>query len=176
MTRGRKPIYTPEEAELRTAYYKQRRSAKYRDIEWLFTFEEWLALWLASGKLDQRGLRKDQYVMARKGDVGPYSVSNVEICTASENGAQRGTNGRSFSGPRATARGWYYVKCNTLNPYVAQACGTRIGAFPTEEAALAARQAFVDAYQRGSVSADPAPGSSVVHPADGHFFDQNGQP
>jgi hypothetical protein len=79
----------------REAYNKQKRNAlKRKDrngdpIEWLFTFETWLEIWLKSGKWHQRGNRRGQYCMARFGDVGPYSPDNVEIKTVGENHIER---------------------------------------------------------------------------------------
>jgi hypothetical protein len=75
----------------RDAYSTQKSNAlKRKDrngnpIEWLFTFESWLDLWLKSGHWHQRGKGRGQYVMARFGDVGPYAPWNVEIKTVGEN-------------------------------------------------------------------------------------------
>jgi hypothetical protein len=75
----------------RDAYNAQKAGARRRKdrngnpIEWLFTPDEWLDLWLKSGKWHQRGCRRGQYVMARFGDVGPYAPWNVEIKTVGEN-------------------------------------------------------------------------------------------
>jgi hypothetical protein len=65
------------------AYLDQKRNAGPRGIEWRFTLPEWWAVWLESGKFDQRG--RAGYVMARHGDSGPYSPENVYICTAGQN-------------------------------------------------------------------------------------------
>jgi hypothetical protein len=59
--------------------------ARNRGIPFLLTFEEWWKIWLDSGRWEQRGSRKDQYVMARHEDRGAYVVGNVRICTAAEN-------------------------------------------------------------------------------------------
>ncbi len=66
-------------------FHLQRRGAGYRDIEFLLTFEQWLRIWEKSGHLKERGRRRTQYVMARYGDKGPYSINNVKIITQSEN-------------------------------------------------------------------------------------------
>lgn len=66
-------------------YKEQLKKANSRKIEWQFTFENWLKIWIDSGKWDQRGCRKGQYVMSRFGDVGPYSPNNVVIKLCSEN-------------------------------------------------------------------------------------------
>lgn len=66
-------------------YLHHKSHAKRRGIPFLLTFEEWWGIWQASGKWDQRGGRKGQYVMARHSDVGPYAVGNVRICTTGDN-------------------------------------------------------------------------------------------
>jgi hypothetical protein len=86
----------------REAYNKQRRNAlKRKDsngnpIAWLFTFDEWIEIWLKSGKWHQRGRRRGQYVMARFGDIGPYAPWNVEIKLHTEN-ASEGQKGKNKS-------------------------------------------------------------------------------
>ena len=70
-------------------YSSTRKDRNGDPIGWEFTFDTWLEVWLKSGKLDQRGTGKDQYVMARKGDIGPYSPDNVDIILHSENVAYK---------------------------------------------------------------------------------------
>lgn len=60
---------------LRQKYGMQKTSAKNRNIEWQFTFDEWVLWWGAD--MSNRGCRKGQLVMARLGDQGPYSPKNV---------------------------------------------------------------------------------------------------
>lgn len=62
-----------------TIYARQKAMAKLRNIEWQLTFEEWYAIWLQSGKYDQRGRGVGKYCMSRIGDTGPYSKNNVFI-------------------------------------------------------------------------------------------------
>lgn len=69
----------------RSSFLTQRGDAKRRGIPFLLTFEEWLAIWIESGKLDQRGKFAGQYVMARYGDIGPYATGNVRICSFGDN-------------------------------------------------------------------------------------------
>jgi hypothetical protein len=69
----------------KVAYTRQRLQARKRGIEWLFTFDEWWAVWEASGKWKQRGTHKGQYGMSRFGDKGPYAATNVRICIMEEN-------------------------------------------------------------------------------------------
>jgi hypothetical protein len=66
-------------------YKWQLNAALQRGIPWRFTFDEWCELWRESGKWDQRGRHKGQYVMARFGDAGPYQRDNVRICTVGDN-------------------------------------------------------------------------------------------
>jgi len=66
-------------------YHQHKGKALYRGIEFLLTFDEWWDIWQASGKWEQRGRRRDQYVMARYKDTGAYEPSNVKICLVGEN-------------------------------------------------------------------------------------------
>jgi hypothetical protein len=70
-----------------SAFVHQRKGAKKRKIAFLFTFDEWWTVWRDSGKWEQRGKHKGQYVMARYGDIGPYATDNVRIATVQENNA-----------------------------------------------------------------------------------------
>jgi hypothetical protein len=81
-----------ENAQLK--FHQHRAGAAYRGIPFLFTFEQWLGMWVDSGKWHLRGKGGEGYVMARKGDVGPYSVENVEILTAAQNSRDAHRNGR----------------------------------------------------------------------------------
>lgn len=60
-------------------YMTHKRNAKKRNIDFFLTFDEWLAIWSQSGKLELRGPKKGQYCMARIGDIGPYAIGNVYI-------------------------------------------------------------------------------------------------
>jgi hypothetical protein len=75
--------------DLRSAYINQRKMAKYRGISWEFTFETWVAWWLTENRWFTRGNGRDQTCMARIGDVGPYSPSNVVHATNAENGQEK---------------------------------------------------------------------------------------
>jgi hypothetical protein len=55
-------------------------------VEMRLSFDEWLALWLLSGHLKDRGLGKDKYCMSRLDDLGHYEFGNVQIVTQRENG------------------------------------------------------------------------------------------
>lgn len=69
-------------------YEAQRQKAKARGIPWHFTPETWQGWWFkhhGPDWLKKRGRNGGQYVMARKGDTGPYSPENVECVTAGRN-------------------------------------------------------------------------------------------
>lgn len=80
-------IGTLEEAkQAAKKYRKQKRMAALRCIGWEFTFAEWWRVWEESGRWRKRGISSgSHYVMARFGDVGPYSPENIHIVTQSEN-------------------------------------------------------------------------------------------
>ena len=70
---------------LRIKFSAQRSDAKRRGIPFLLTFEEWLNIWKASGRLQQRGHGRGRYVMARNGDRGGYELGNVRVILFEEN-------------------------------------------------------------------------------------------
>jgi len=92
------------------AYADQRRSARRRGVPFLLEFHIWQWLWLASGKWNQRGNRRGDYVMARNGDAGPYAVGNVFFQTVADN-ARQGNQGKS----RKTA--WTFCKVTRKRVY-----------------------------------------------------------
>lgn len=58
------------------AFRNQCRSAEARDIKWRLTYPQWLAVWQASCKLDQRGRGADAYCMSRINDAGGYELGS----------------------------------------------------------------------------------------------------
>jgi hypothetical protein len=82
---------------LRKRYKDHKASAKQRGIPFLLTYPQWLSIWEASGHLDERGPRMDQYCMARYGDSGAYEVGNVRIITCEDNIAEQEHIGHDFS-------------------------------------------------------------------------------
>ena len=82
----------PEKAKWIYGFHSQKCAAKQRRIPFLLTFEEWQAIWIDSGKWEQRGKKSNQYCMARHGDTGPYAIGNVRICTVRENHAEQKNN------------------------------------------------------------------------------------
>jgi hypothetical protein len=75
--------YKPYRRKYYRPFSDQMYGAKKRGIEWQFDYETWVKWW--GNDIDKRGPYKDQLVMARYGDTGPYHPDNVFKCTASEN-------------------------------------------------------------------------------------------
>lgn len=120
----------------------QRRNAGRRGIGWELTFEQWLVIWMESGKWPQRGQHIGQYVMARKGDVGPYSVDNVFICLHSENIKDGYRNKPGKCGGHlilGTGKGWWLSD----GKYVAAVRGVVLGRFKTQQEAETAYQSKI---------------------------------
>lgn len=86
-----------EPVKLRIRYNCQKWHAiNDRNIEWKLTFEEWIDIWIESGKLDKRGRGADKYTMGRVNDEGAYEVGNVIIELGSVNSIckRKDSNGR----------------------------------------------------------------------------------
>lgn len=64
---------------IKNKYWTQKACAKRRGIGFDLTFEEWWDIWKKSGKWNERGCKKGQYVMSRYKDTGSYTVDNVCI-------------------------------------------------------------------------------------------------
>ena len=64
-------------------YRSQRDSARKREIDFQFTFEEWLAWW--GDDIVNRGRKSGQLVMARIGDQGAYHPNNCIKKTCNDN-------------------------------------------------------------------------------------------
>lgn len=65
-----------------------QENARRRGILFEFTYEVWVAWWEDKLGPDWRSLRgkgKHRYVMARRGDTGPYAINNVECVTGGKN-------------------------------------------------------------------------------------------
>lgn len=67
------------------AYTRQRASAKWRNIPFFLTFDEWWGIWKKSGNWHKRGRGIGKYCMSRFGDKGAYEVQNVEIVLFEKN-------------------------------------------------------------------------------------------
>ena len=81
-TRKLKLAWTRQKCACDNNYRKCKNG---NSIKMLFTFNEWLDIWVSSGHLDDRGCRKGQYVMSRTNDIGNYELGNVVIKTVHEN-------------------------------------------------------------------------------------------
>lgn len=137
-----------KQGTLAVSYFEQKRNAAVRGIGWEFTFSTWVAVWHASGHMSERGRGVSRYVMARHGDVGPYSPSNVYITTAVENVLDYHRARRARGEPHncgKPSRGWHWNKSNPRSPYQVRIGSRYVGCFRTEEAALAAYRAAVGA-------------------------------
>lgn len=80
---------------MKVQYENQRRKAKARNIEWLFTYESWLNWWKSTGKIAERGRKSSEYCMCRIGDEGPYSPENVYCATNGQNAKDSYTNNKN---------------------------------------------------------------------------------
>lgn len=84
-------------------FYHQKRGACERQIDFDFSFEEWIVWWeneLGSTWQKLRGRNKGQYVMARYYDNGPYAPWNVKCITQEENASERKVNGTAARGTK----------------------------------------------------------------------------
>lgn len=93
-------------------YHAQCGSAKRRGIEWLFTYESWLAFW--GSDIESRGKGHDRLCMQRFGDTGPYSPDNVKKGYAMENArtagvVKRGKNAADNAKTKQSADDWAAV-------------------------------------------------------------------
>ena len=80
----------------RKRYTQHKSNAKMRGVEFLFAFDEWKDWWVATGKWEQRGKLRGQYVMRRHGDIGPYAVDNV-FCGVTEENVRDGNFGKEIT-------------------------------------------------------------------------------
>lgn len=91
---GRWALEDEDYAKMKRQYMNQKNNTKNRidplgnKIEFKFTLEEYADVWLSSGQWKNKGVRKGQYVMSRKNDIGHYEVGNVFIQTSQANVAE----------------------------------------------------------------------------------------
>jgi len=91
------------EQAIRKAFHTQKSDANVRGIPFLFEFDDWEYWWIRSlgpKWFEKRGRKRGQYVMARKGDKGPYAWWNIDCITCSEN--QKQTSGINHPGAKLT--------------------------------------------------------------------------
>ena len=68
-----------DEKLARRRYHRHKCVAKQRNVPFELTYDEWINIWLQSGKYDLRGYGIGKYCMSRINDIGPYAVNNVFI-------------------------------------------------------------------------------------------------
>lgn len=119
------------------------RNAAARGIAFKLTFPQWFAIWQTSGKLDQRGRGKGKYVMSRIKDDGCYEIGNVHIQSAVEN--SREAVNKWKGAPPKPNRGVFLLYPGTKRPWLAKVAKQTLGRHETEEAAVAARNAYLAA-------------------------------
>ena len=105
------------------AYDDQKRHADARGIDWQFTYEEWLEMWLLSNKWEQRGRKPDEYCMSRYGDEGPYSIRNCCIKTNKENQRERWEGREKITNPLAREIVEAYLTTKVTQEQVAKMFG-----------------------------------------------------
>jgi hypothetical protein len=69
-------------------FAKHRAQAKFRNIEFKFSFEEWYQWWLNNGvdkNIYQQWASTQRPCMCRNNDTGPYEVNNVYFATHVQN-------------------------------------------------------------------------------------------
>jgi len=76
---------TKRRSTLMSKYKMQKQNATARGIPFLLSYEQWLNIWVDSGKLHERGRGANKFCMCRYGDIGSYEVGNVFIGTGREN-------------------------------------------------------------------------------------------
>lgn len=141
--------------KLQQAFRQQRAAASLRGIGWEFDFSSWLLVWQESGHLEKRGRGAGRYCMARNGDTGPYSPSNVRICLQHENATEAfqtkpyvDRRGR-IGGPTGLGGGKGVYHRNDrprANPFQAVFRGKVLGSFATEPEGRAAYESAANAY------------------------------
>jgi hypothetical protein len=106
MPRGKKnPEYIGKPPEAVRAFQSQRTIARRRGIPFLFSFTEWWKWWQTDNRWANRGVGKGKFVMARKGDKGPYSPGNVYCTTHEQNGRDIASETQSRSAKSAWING-----------------------------------------------------------------------
>jgi hypothetical protein len=69
-----------------SAYKAQVASAKKRGISFEICFTDWWEWWKTDNRWERRGdVFLDGFVMARKGDIGPYAIWNIYCATFTQN-------------------------------------------------------------------------------------------
>ena len=85
--------------DARRKFWAQKKGAKQRGIEFLFTFQEWLDWW--GEDWPKRGVGHDKLQCQRIADKGPYAPWNCRKGYPKDNGITAGKNKRTFNTLRA---------------------------------------------------------------------------
>lgn len=70
--------------EERAAFLQHRKNVRRKAIKWRLSFDEWRAIWQASGQWSERGRGPAKYGMTRIDFDQPVEPGNVEIMTNRE--------------------------------------------------------------------------------------------
>lgn len=70
---------------MRRTFTTARYNAKRRGIPWSLSFEDWVQVWMQSGKYEQRGRRTGQFQMDREDNKQGYKAGNVRIVDGTTN-------------------------------------------------------------------------------------------
>lgn len=123
------------------AFSSQRRNARARGIAWRLTLGQWWDIWAKSGKWEQRGREKGQYVLARYRDQDAYEPFNVWVCLGSENIREARSHTKRRRGDNI-----FCLFPNTRKPWFAKYGTTSIGYFATREEAERAKEKWMAAH------------------------------
>ena len=77
------------EQQARERFASQRRSAVRKGCRFLLSFDQWFAIWRASGHFHERGRGRGKYCLARLDAGGAFEVGNVRVITIEAVGAAR---------------------------------------------------------------------------------------
>lgn len=93
---------------IKDAFRSQYDSAKFNNIDWDLSFNEWYEIWNCSGNFDKRGKTASDYCMCRINTSEGFNIKNVQIITNQEriNITKPSSSKRVFSSRRKNI---YYI-------------------------------------------------------------------
>jgi len=103
-------------------YYNHKSSARQRGIKFNLTYDQWLNIWLISGKIKQRGF----YCMSRIKDKGAYEIGNVFIQTNAQNSLDSVIGEPAVWPDHETDRAIQLFKEGYDFPYIAEKIGRTV--------------------------------------------------
>lgn len=98
----------PAEHKRYCVWLQQKNQAQFREEGWTIPFEEWKAIWEASGHWEDRGRITGTWCMTRKDWSTPWTEDNVIIVTREEHARMQGEAVRN--GWRSPARKKYRAR------------------------------------------------------------------